>query len=142
MTGFMTLWHGFSTTGSACWFPWLLVAINGAVHNPRGSGSVGVAVFATLVLLAGHIGMAGLVLLTAGLYAVWLLVELGLRNKWRSAISSASAIGMGWLLGFAISTPAILPLLQYSREGVRMDCCTRKGSKNALPRASWLSHPS
>jgi hypothetical protein len=121
LTGFMTLWHGFSTIGPVCWFPWLLVAIDAAVKNPRGWGNVGVAIFTTLVLLAGHIGMAGLVLISTGFYAVWQLFDVARRAHWRPAIRAAAGIGFGWMLGFAISAPAVLPLLQYSRDGVRMD---------------------
>jgi hypothetical protein len=121
LTGFMTLWHGFSTIGPVCWFPWLLVAIDGAVNNPRGWGSVGVAVFTALVLVGGHIGIAGLVLLTAGLYAAWQLSNVAWQRRWRPAARAAATIGLGWVLGFAISAPAVLPLLQYTREGIRMD---------------------
>lgn len=121
LTGFMTLWHGFSTIGPVCWLPWLLMAIDGAVKRPRGWGSQGVAVVTALVLLAGHIGIAGLVLLTAGFYAIWLLSEAALQRQWRLVMSSAAAIGLGWFLGFAISAAALLPLADYVRTGARVD---------------------
>jgi len=121
LTGFMTLWHGYSTIAPACWLPWLLMAVDRAVRRPRGWGGPGIAIFTALVLMAGHLGIAGLVLLTAGLYAVWLLVESALHKKWRPALFSASAIGMGWLLGFAISAVALVPLLDHIRNGARVD---------------------
>jgi hypothetical protein len=121
LTGFMTLWHGLSPVAPTCWLLWLFVAINSAVKKPWGWGCLGVAVLTALVLLAGHVGIAGLVLLTTGLYAVWRLSEPALKRQWLSVTSSAVGIGLGWLLGFAIAAPALLPQVEYSRTGSRMD---------------------
>jgi hypothetical protein len=121
LTGFMTLWHGFSTIAPVCWLPWLLVAIDSAAKRPRGGAGLGLAVLTALVLLAGHMGIAGLVLLTAGFYAVWQLSEGLWQKNWRRALSAAATIGMGWLLGFAISAAVLLPLMDYVGTGARMD---------------------
>jgi hypothetical protein len=121
LTGFMTLWHGFSTIAPVCWLPWLLVAIDSATKRPRGGAGLGIAVLTALVLLAGHMGIAGLVLLTAGFYGIWLLGEMAWQKHWRRVMSAASAIGMGWLLGFAISAAVLLPLMDYVGTGARMD---------------------
>jgi hypothetical protein len=121
LTGFMTLWHGFSTVAPACWLPWLLVAVDGAVKNPRGWASLAVAVLTALVLLAGHIGIAGLVLLTVGFYAVWLLSEAALQRDWQRVMLASVGIGVAWLLGFAVSAAALVPLVQYVRTGARQD---------------------
>jgi hypothetical protein len=121
LTGFMTLWHGFSPVSPACWLLWLFVAIESAVKKPWGWGCLGVAVLTALVLVAGHIGIAGLVLLTTGFYALWRLFEPALKRQWLSVLSPAAGIGLGWLLGFALAAPALLPQVEYSRTGSRMD---------------------
>ncbi|HEV8002601.1 MAG TPA: hypothetical protein VGP63_22130, partial [Planctomycetaceae bacterium] len=121
LSGFMTLWHGFSTIAPACWLPWLFLAIHSAVKNPRGWGSIAVAVLTAFVLLAGHIGMAGLVLLTAGFYTVWQLGAAALGRQWQRTAFATGGIGAAWVLGFAISAVALVPLLAYARTGARMD---------------------
>jgi hypothetical protein len=121
LTGYMTLWHGFSTIGPVCWLLWSIVAIDATVKQPRGWGASGLAVTTALVLLAGHIGIAGLVLLTTGFYAVWQLADAGWQRQWKRLGSATAAIGAGWLLGFAISAVTLLPLMAYVRTGARMD---------------------
>ncbi|HXY37451.1 MAG TPA: YfhO family protein [Planctomycetaceae bacterium] len=121
LTGFMTLWHGFSTLAAACWLPWLLLAIDASVKRPRGWGFVSTALVTTLVLLGGHFGLAGLVLLTSGFYAVWRLVEAAWAKEWRRVACAAPVITAGWLLGFAISAVVLLPFLDYVATGARTD---------------------
>jgi hypothetical protein len=120
LTGFMTVWHGFSLVGPFCWLPWSLLAVEGAVKNPRGFCGPAVAIVSALILVSGHLGIAGLVLLTTGLYALWLLAE-ELRNgqRWQVAARSASTITLAWALGFLLSAPYVVPLLDYARSGAR-----------------------
>jgi hypothetical protein len=120
LTGFMTVWHGFSLVGPFCWLPWSLLAADAAVKRPGGYASVGVAVVSALILLSGHPGIAGLVLLTTGLYVLWLLAE-EIRNgqRWQITARSASAITLAWALGFLLSAPYLVPLLDYTRTGAR-----------------------
>jgi len=98
-----------------------LVAIDGTVKKPRGWGGPSVALVSTMVLLGGHIGMAGLVLLTSGLYALWLLAEAAREKDWRRVRIAAAELGVGWALGFAISAPVLVPLLAYIRTGSRVE---------------------
>jgi hypothetical protein len=121
LTGFMTLWHGFATLAATCWLPWLLIAIDATVKRPWGWGLPSVALLTALILLGGHLGIAGLVLLTAGLYAAWRLVESAWTKEWARAVSAAPAITAGWLLGFAISAAVLLPFVDYVRTGARVD---------------------
>ncbi|HET6324698.1 MAG TPA: hypothetical protein VFG04_08365, partial [Planctomycetaceae bacterium] len=121
-TGFITVWHGSLPLGPVLWLPWSLWAVHGVVKNPSASSGLAVALVTALLLLAGHPGMGGLVLLTTGLYFVWMLgTELLVCRQWRLALSATAVVGVGWLIGFLIGAPYLLPLLEYGRTGVRMD---------------------
>jgi hypothetical protein len=125
--GFITVWHGSLPLGPVLWLPWLLWAINAAVKNPRGFGGVAVAIVTGLLLLAGHPGMGGLVLLTGGLYFVWILGngflfgDPGVRRSWQVAAWRTAVVAGGWLIGFLIGAPYVLPLLEYGRTGYRIE---------------------
>ena len=122
LTGFITVWHGSLPIGPVLWLPWSLWAVCGVVKNPSGSSGLAVAIVTALLLLAGHPGMGGLVLLTTGLYFLWSLVsQLCLRRQWRAVATAAAVVGAGWLVGFLIGAPYLLPLLEYGRTGARMD---------------------
>jgi hypothetical protein len=120
LAGFMTLWHGFATPAAACWLPWLFLAIDATVKKPAGWGLVGIALLTAFVLLGGHIGVAGLVLVTTGFYALWRLVESA-ATQWRRVGSAATAIAAGWLLGFAVSAAVLLPFFDYVATGARVE---------------------
>jgi hypothetical protein len=122
LTGFITLWHGFVPGAVVCWLPWSLLAVHGALKYPWGYSSLGVAVVTALLLLTGHPGMGGLVLLTTGLYFLWMLAsELLVQRRWKVAALGAAGVGLGWLVGFLIAAPYVLPILQYGRTGIRME---------------------
>ncbi len=122
LTGFMTVWHGFAVVGPFCWLPWLLLAAGAAVKRPEGYGTVAVAILTALTLLSGHPGVGGLVLLTTGLYVLWLLAdEILFERRWQRATWSATGIGLAWALGFSLAAPYLLPLLEYGRTGARLE---------------------
>jgi hypothetical protein len=122
LTGFMTVWHGFSPIGPYCWLPWSLCAAHTAVKNPQGFGSIALAVLTALILLSGHPGVGGLVLLTIGLYVVWLIVDdIRFGQRWQGAAWCFSRIGVAWVVGFLLSAPYLIPLLDYGRTGARME---------------------
>jgi hypothetical protein len=107
--------------GPFCWLPWLLLAAGAAVKRPQGYGSVAVAILTALTLLSGHPGVGGLVLLTTGLYVLWLLAgEIHIGRRWQRAAWPAFAIGLAWALGFSLAAPYLLPLLEYGRTGTRL----------------------
>lgn len=121
-TGFITVWHSALPLGPVLWLPWSLWAVHGVVKNPSGSSGLAVAVVTACLLLAGHPGMGGLVLLTTGMYFLWMWVsELLVRRQWRDGASAATVVVAGWLLGFLIGAPYLLPLLEYGRTGIRME---------------------
>jgi len=122
LMGFITLWHGYPVTAPVCWLPWSLFVCRVAVMRPWGWSTVGVAAVTALILHSGQSDVGGLVLLTSGLYAVWLLASDRIRRgQWRSAASAAAALAVAWLLGFCLSAPLLIPLVEYTRTGARME---------------------
>ena len=122
LTGFITVWHASLPLGPVLWLPWLLWAVEGAVKNPWGPRTLGVAFVTGLMLLTGHPGMGGLVLLTTGMYFLWTLAtERLFRKEWRPAAASMIGVTLAWLVGFLIGAPYLIPLLDYGKTGYRMD---------------------
>ena len=126
LTGFMTIWHGFVPAGIFCWLPWSLWAVHGAVRNPRSARSPAVAVVTALVLLSGNPGVAGLVLLTTGLYAVWLLAtDVRAERRGRGVAWAAATVGLAWIVGFLIAA-LFLPLRIRTDRGTSGSACERR----------------
>lgn len=125
LTGFITLWQGYPVIGPVCWFPWSLLVIHRAVTRPGGWRTISVAGVTALLLLSGQSDVGGLVLLTTGLYLVWLLAsEHYGTGDWRRAAVRAAGVAAGWLLGFSLAAFYLVPLLDYSRSSARVTART------------------
>ena len=111
LTGFFVFWQGFPTCAAAYWLPWLLLAVDEAVRRTR---PLALSVATLLVLVSGHLDVAGQVLLISGLYAMWCWFDA---PRKRSALL---ALILGWSLGFLLAAPHLLPMLDYARTGARM----------------------
>ena len=122
LTGFFVLWQGCPAGLPACWLPWLLLAVARTVRRAgrsRFEAPVGLAVATALVLASGQLDVAGQVLLVSGLFGVWcLLAAYG--TGWLRARRAVVALTAGWLLGFVLAAPAVLPALEYTRTGDRV----------------------
>ena len=122
MTGFFVFWQGFPTCGAAYWFPWLLLAVDRTVRRSSQIAWVGLSAVTCLVLISGHIDVAGQALLASGLYATWCFWD-AYGKRWyqgqgRTAVISLAA---GWCVGFLLAAPHLLPLLEYAQTGARME---------------------
>ena len=143
LTGFFVFWQGFPTGVSVHWLPWILLAVDRTVRggSPRKDGPLtpalspsegerglasslaplGLSVVTCLVLVSGHLDVAGQVLLVSGLYALWCLYDVySLRWLQRGAGRAVLALAAGWSLGLLLAAPYILPVLEYTRTGARM----------------------
>jgi len=133
LTGFMTLWQGHLLVAPVCWLPWSLLMVHGSIKHPWGWSSIGLAGVTALLILSGALDIIGLVLITTGLYAIWLLASEDLRRRqWRHAASAAAGISLAWLLGFVLTTAYLLPLQEYVRTGARLQARTA-GSEERPP---------
>ena len=75
LTGFFVFWQGFFIPYNLAWFPWLLLAVDKTVcaARPWAGAVLGGATF--LVLVSGQLDVAGQILLSSGLYAVWCWID-------------------------------------------------------------------
>lgn len=121
MTGYFVFWQGYPAIGCVVWTPWVLLAVDGMVRRAGWRGGAGLAVVTCLVLISGPLDVAGQVLLTSGLYAVWCFIdEYGRECFGRRSVQAAAAVTSAWILGFLLAAPHLLPILEYSRTGSRM----------------------
>ncbi len=121
LTGFFVLWPGYNTSAPALWLPWLLLAVHQTVLGTKPFAVAGLSVATGLVLLAGQLDVAGQVLLTSGFYALWCLADAWRRKRWavRRLAPAAGFLTVGWVLGFLLAMPYMLPLAEYAQTGAR-----------------------
>ncbi len=124
LTGFFVFWQGFTTGLPVYWLPWILLAVHQSVRRTSLWGPVWLSTATCLVLVSGHLDVAGQVLLTAGLYGLWcLFVPAGagapgeLVSTWKQG---ALKLATGFALGFLLAGPYWLPVVDYTRTGSRM----------------------
>lgn len=84
LTGFMSLWGGYGMAATVSLLAWSLLAVSLAVRRPWGGSTLAVAIVTAVILLTGQSDVGGLVLLTTGLYTLWLLMHR-LRGRSRKA---------------------------------------------------------
>jgi hypothetical protein len=95
--------------------------IGGAVRGSSPLAPLALSVVTCLVLVSGHLDVAGQVLLVSGLYALWCLYDVyAVRWFQRGAGRAVLALAAGWGLGLLLAAPYILPAVEYSRTGARM----------------------
>ena len=121
LTGFFVLWQGYATGLAVYWLPWILLAVDKTVRRARPWAPIGLSAVTALTLVSGHLDVAGQVLLVSGLYALWCLLD-AYRGQWfqRQPRRVALTLALGWMLGFLLAAPYLLPVLEYTQTGARM----------------------
>lgn len=76
LTGFFVLWQGYPPALPVAWLPCILLAVENTVRGRTLTGSFAFSILTCVVLLSGHLDVAGQVLLVAGLYALWRLLGI------------------------------------------------------------------
>jgi hypothetical protein len=133
LTGFFIMWQGFPLTQTVSLLPWLLLAVDGTARRKHGLAPVGLAMVTALMLISGRLDMAGQCLLVSGLYALWCVWdEYGRKCFSPPARRAVLGLVLGWTLGFMISTPQVLPTVEYTRTGSRMES-RAKGAEERPP---------
>jgi hypothetical protein len=140
LTAFFVLWQGYTITSVVCWLPWILLAVDETIRGNIRWAPLGLAAVTFLILISGHLDICGQVLLASGLYALWRLGEVCLRQGRSVAVGrTVLKLAAGWLLGLMLASPQVLPMLDYARTS------TRFGGRNAgleeRPPVGWEALP-
>ena len=125
--GFMGAQAGHvNQLNTSAWLPWLLLCVHWVADREHpllsrwlatltGAGIVG------LVLLAGHTQAAFIVLVGAGLYALWLALRGAVLQGSRTPgeLWGVGALALMGLLGIVLAVGQIIPTLELSQVSVR-----------------------
>jgi len=122
LTGYFILWAGHPQSEEAVWLPWAMWAVNSVVRRSAGLGGIGVALTTACLLVSGHSSTGGQILLGCGAFFLWRFFErYGLKFAFtRKAGTTVAAVVAGWVLGFMLAAPQMLPTLKYMHESHRM----------------------
>ena len=122
VTGFFVLWQGLSLPYPVVWLPWLLCAVHHVVYRLSRWSIAFLAVTTALVVISGHLDMAGQILVVSALFATWSLLAFVRHEKSGKAVTRRiAALAAGWTLGLMLASPELLPALDYVKTGSRMN---------------------
>jgi hypothetical protein len=140
LTGFLILWQGHPTSLPVYWLPWMLLAADKTVRRASPLAPIGLSAVTCLALLSGSLDVAGQVLLVSGLYALWRWLD-AYRGRWFhcEARRAALTLAFGWMLGFLLAAPHLLPVLEYTQTGARM--ARRSAGAEERPPAGLIALP-
>jgi hypothetical protein len=120
LSAFFQMWLGYYLSYTAAFLPWLFLAVDAIIRRPFGFGGPGLAVLTGLLLISGAFDLAGQALLACGLFALWRLGEILIRDKRLTQIlGPAASLTVAWMLGFLLSAPYWMPLTEYTATGLR-----------------------
>jgi hypothetical protein len=120
MTGFFVFWLGYPTSAPVHWLPWLVLAVDGAVRKPGWRGMAALGLATCVVLCNRQLDIVAQALIVSGLYGLWRAYDTyGKQCLSRTARKAGLFALSGWLLGFALAAPYIMPITEYSMTGAR-----------------------
>ena len=118
LSGFFVLWQGFALLHAVAWLPWVLLATDAAVRNPKGWGGPGLALASACAMSGGQLALQ--VLLASGLFGAWRTIE---QHGWRlrrPALLAVAALTVAWAAGIMLATPDWLNVRDYASASARM----------------------
>lgn len=113
LTGFMTIWDGYTLPMVALWLPWLLLSIEETIRAPRSAWPILLAVTTASMIFSGHPAMSLHVMLVAAIFALWRVI---VRGGWRAPIT----LGLAIVCGVLLACPQILPSAEYLNHSYRV----------------------
>jgi hypothetical protein len=131
LASLVNLWHHL---GGAAWMPWVVLAVHRAARRPCLRSVLSLGACLGLQVLAGS---ADMVLLTAGVGAVWLVVA-GRRPRKGSIRPAVGALVLGVGLAALVSAGQWLPALDLATRGVRRELPAGQAVLWSVPPAGLL----
>jgi hypothetical protein len=121
LTAFFIFWQGYPTGLAVYWLPWLLVSVDSTVRGQGVLALAGLSVVTWLTLVSGQVDVAAQVVLASGLFALWSTYD-AYAGRWsqRQVKRVVLMLVGGWVLGFLLAAPYILPVVEYSQTSARM----------------------
>jgi hypothetical protein len=120
LTGFFVFWLGYPTSAPVYWLPWVVLAVDEVIRKPSWGRVASLGIATCILLCSRQMDIATQVLIVAGLYAVWRLVNLHGKRCWAGPARKAGLFVLsGWLLGAALAAPYVMPISEYVKTGGR-----------------------
>ncbi len=110
LTGFFIFCQGTALTFVTAWLPWTLLVTDAVIRRPGSLATPLLALVTGLVVVSGQLDMAGLLLVSTGVFALWR----------RPPLRTLGALTAAWLLGLALAAIYVLPLLEYMQTSLRL----------------------
>ncbi|MBK7644460.1 MAG: hypothetical protein IPJ19_15690 [Planctomycetes bacterium] len=120
--GFLVLWAGFSVSQVGAHLPWMLLTADETLRKPRSRWPLALALATLVLLLSGHPRVAAEVLLAAGTYSLFRILDVhGFAQAFgKRGLAAAGALLLGCGIGILLSGPQTLPTLDYLGESYRV----------------------
>lgn len=120
LTGFFVFWLGFPTSAPVYFLPWIVLAVDGLVRKPDWRGLTALGLATCAVLCSRQLDIAAQVLMVCGLYGLWRAFDVfGKACLAGPARKAGLFVLSGWLLGFSLAAPYVLPIAEYAGGGMR-----------------------
>jgi hypothetical protein len=122
LTGFMTIWDGYTLPMVALWLPWMLLSIEETLRTPRSAWPIALALTTAAMIFSGHPAMSLHVMLVAFFFAGWRVIAHGdyrwrvLREQWKAPFTLSLAV----ICGILLACPQILPSAEYLSHSYRV----------------------
>jgi len=140
ISGFFIFWQSASLPHPVVWLPWLLFTGHAVLSRSGRWAFLGLSLTVFLTLISGHLDMAGLVLITAGLFMVWdFLFLFPSRDLARPTLRRGLLVAAGWALGFMLASSELVHALEYAATGSRIH--ERAGGSEERPPIGLASLP-
>jgi hypothetical protein len=133
LSPFMLGWLALSSVPmTISWIPWLLLGLIGAFSGPDRRSLLIVVGSTAMILLAGHLQFAAYAFLAAGACIIALLFKRAAASpeaggpapsKAKQAIIALGAV----VIGVAVASPQLVPVLQNSKNSHRRNVPTEEG---------------
>ncbi|HWP31953.1 MAG TPA: hypothetical protein VNK96_09570 [Fimbriimonadales bacterium] len=140
LSAFMVAWIPLSSVMmTASWIPWSMYALHRLYEKRRGRDVALLSISIGLMLLAGHLQIAVYGLLATSFFALWLLAFKRTEESGEKKLFLFHVL-IGFVIGFLVASPQLLPVLENGRMGHRASPPTEEGYHGYASQSLDLHH--